>query len=107
MSANCFRESATNLDMKTEIVFLASVGGQEIPECRAALVAMKNGDIYSIVLTSEELALLGVAEFEGLSPLVPVKIDALCGPGIRGNEPFRIKGKHFNLIYNLVASPFC
>ena len=54
-------------------------------------MAMKNGDIYSIALTSDELVLLGVAEFEGLSPLVPVKIHALSGLGIRGNEPLKAK----------------
>ena len=73
------------------ILFLAFVGVQKTG--RLALMEMKNCDIYSIVLTSndDDLCMLGVAEFESLKPLVPVKIDALCGLGIRGNEQFRAK----------------
>ena len=54
-------------------------------------MVMKDGDVYSIALTSDDLAMLGVAKCEGLSPLVPMKISALCGLGIRGNEQFRAK----------------
>ena len=45
---------------------------------------MKNDDVYSIVRSSDDLFMLGLPELEGLSPLVPVKIDDLCGLGIRG-----------------------
>ena len=60
--------------------------GQQIPECRGALLVMKGGDVYSIALTSDDLHLIGVADFGGLTPLEPVKVDAVCGLEIRGND---------------------
>ena len=47
---------------------------------------MKGGDVYSIALTSDDLHLIGVADFGGLTPLEPVKVDAVCGLEIRGND---------------------
>lgn len=46
---------------------------------------MKNGDVYSIARSLSDMRLLGVSETSGLLPLVPIKIDALCGQAIRGN----------------------
>ena len=47
---------------------------------------MKNGDVFSVALTSRDFMLLGVSESNALLPLVPVKVEAVCGLEIRGNS---------------------
>ena len=49
-------------------------------------MVMRNGDVYSIALASRDLILLGVRKAYFLRPLVPVKIDALCGLEIQGSK---------------------
>ena len=47
-------------------------------------MVLGNGDVFSIAMTSEDLEMLGIRDTSGLLPLVPVKIDALCGLELRG-----------------------
>ena len=54
----------------------------------AGVLVMKNGDVYSIALTPDDVAVLGVSGAKDLTPLVPVKLEALCGQEIKGkNNP--------------------
>ena len=44
----------------------------------------RNGDVYSIALTSKDVELLGI-EGDGTSlPLVPVRLDQFCGQEVKG-----------------------
>ena len=63
-------------------------------------MVMRNGDVYSIALASKDLILLGVQEAYDLRPLVPVKIDALCGLEIQGwkNACIQLKQSDIDLI---------
>ena len=49
-------------------------------------MVMKNGGVYCIALTSNDLELLGFEETKDLVPLVPIKIDGLCGLEIQGGQ---------------------
>ena len=63
---------------------------------------MRNCDVYSIALHSENLVLLGVNKYKSVPPLVPVKIEALCGRGIQGNNNYIIQVATALLILRLV-----
>ena len=49
-------------------------------------MVMKNSDVYSMALASDDMELLGKENSETSLPLVPVKVDALCGQEIRGSS---------------------
>ena len=47
-------------------------------------MVMRNGDVYSIALTSKDVELLGTEGDATSLPLVPVRLDQLCGQEIKG-----------------------